>query len=61
MVDVPELTKRYLGIELIDDGVSTADTDNRYDEIARNVLPYREKLTKEEDGIVLLMRNQPMF
>ena len=61
MVDVPELTKRYLGIELIDDGVTTADTDNRYDEIARNVLPYREKLTKEEEGGVLLMRNQPMF
>ena len=61
MVDVPELTKRYLGIELIDDGVTTADTDNRYDEIARNVLPYRDKLTKEDDGVVLLMRNQPMF
>ena len=61
MVEVPELKKQYLGIELIDDGVTTADTDDRYDEIARNIIKYKEKLAKEDSGTVLLMRNQSLF
>lgn len=61
MVDVPELKKQYLGVELIDDGKSTVEVDNRYDEIARNILQYKEKIVNEEAGVILLMRNQPKF
>ena len=61
MVDVPELKKQYLGVELIDDGKTTIETDTRYDEIASNILQYKEKITNEEAGVTLLMRNQPKF
>ena len=61
LIDTPELPKFFLGNELIYDGVSTVETDNRYDEIARCILPYKGKFTKEDQGIVLLTRDQPMF
>ncbi|MBO4787689.1 MAG: hypothetical protein IKX04_08645 [Clostridiales bacterium] len=61
MVDVPELKKQYLGVELIDDGKSTVEMDNRYDEIAQKILQYKEKLMNEEARVILLMRNQPKF
>ena len=61
LVDVPELKKQYLGFELIDDGVTTAFTDDRYDEIGRKLFPYREILTKEEAGLFFLMRDQQDF
>lgn len=61
LLDVPELKKQYLGMELIDEGKSTLEVDNRYDEISRIILRYKDKISNEEAGIVLLMSNQPKF
>ena len=61
MIEVPELKKQYLGIELIDDGKTTIETDNRYDEIARSFIQFKDQITKESEGITWLMRNQPKF
>ena len=61
IIDVPELKKQYLGVELIDGMLPYESSDDRYDEIARCILHFKEKLTGEEKGIMLMMRNQPMF
>ena len=61
MIDVPELKKQYLGIELIDDGKTTIETDSRYDEIAGIIYQYKEKIVNEEAKVTLFMRNQPRF
>ena len=61
LVDVPDLQKQYLGFELIDDGVTTASTDDRYDEISRILVSYRAKLTNENAKLFFLMRNQQEF
>ena len=61
MIDVPVLKKQYLGIELIDEGKSTVEVDNRYDEITRCIIARKDLLTNSEDGITILMRNQPEF
>lgn len=61
LVDVPELKKQYLGFELIDDGETTASTDDRYDEIARVLISYREKLSNESAQLFFLMRDQQEF
>jgi len=61
MVDVPNLNKQYLGIELILDGVTTAETDNRYDEIARHIVAFLDKIPKENTSTTFLTKNSPMF
>jgi hypothetical protein len=61
MVDVPELKKLYLGRELIDDGKSTGEMDTRFDKITESIIPYQEKISNQEAGVILLMSNQPKF
>ncbi len=61
LVEVVELQKQYLGIELIDDGVTTAEVDTRYEEILQNVLQYSDSLKNEDAGIALLVRTVPLF
>ncbi len=46
---VSGLKKKYLGIELIEDGVTTAETDDRYDEIARVMLKHKDDLLFTKD------------
>ena len=61
MIEVPVLKKQYLGIELIDEGKSTVEVDNRYDEVARTIIRYKEDLINKTEGISILMRNQSKF
>ena len=60
-VETADLKKQYLGYELIDDGVTTAETDNRYNEIAEKIIKFREKINAIGKGTVLLMSDQEAF
>ena len=61
LVENAELKKQYLSYDLIDEGVTTAETDNRYKEIADKIVSFRDTVNSLGKQIVVLMKDQEDF
>ena len=58
---VVNLQKQYFGFELIDDGITTTETDDKYERIAEVLYGFRDKTNSKSKDVVVLMKDQVEF
>lgn len=56
-----EVNRPYLGIELIEEGILTADANDRYDEIFKTISAFRNTLCAADGEVRLIMSDQETF